>query len=403
MASPLDGIKVLDMGWLMVGPASARYLTDLGAETIKLESRKRLDPLRSLGPFKDGRPGPERSLSYHKINASKRSIAINLRLEQGKKIARRLANWADILIESFTPGAIDEMGLSYDTLRESNPGLIMVSTGILGRTGPYGKGTSGTGVTGASYAGATALLGWKDRKPYGPRGPWTDAVAPRFVVSAILAALHRRQQTGEGCHIDVAQAECGVQFLLPAFMQYAANRVDPERDGRAGSPLRAPYGIYRCAGHDRWIAIDASSDPCWRALRELVGGELHDAAFRTLIGRLRNRERLDQAIAAWTDGRDAIELEERLQQAGVAAHVVSHALDLTHDGDLRHQGYFRPIEDAAIGATETIAPQFELSKTPMIEPRAAPRIGDSTGDILRFACGYSQSDIDRFAAEGVTE
>jgi benzylsuccinate CoA-transferase BbsF subunit len=314
-----------------------------------------------------------------------------------------LVAWADILIESFTPSAIDDMGFSYERLSKTNPGLIMVSTGILGRTGPYGKGTSGTGVTGSSFAGATGLLGWTDRKPFGPRGPWTDAVSPRFVVSSVLAALHRRKQTNQGCYIDVAQAECGLQFLLPAFMQFSAHRHDPARRGRAGSEMRSPCGIYPCTGSDRWIAIDASEESSWASLRELAGGTLRDSLFDTVVGRLRHREQIDKEISGWTKKQDATELELRLQQAGVAAHVVSQSLDLTNDSDRRYQGYYRPIADSAIGQTETIASQFSLSSTPTIDVRPGPRIGDSTAAILREVCGYTKAEIDRFAADGITE
>ena len=210
MASPLEGLKQVDIGWLMVGPVSARYLAELGAETVKVESGKRRDPLRSLGPFKDGERGPERTVSYHMVNANKRSLAVDLKEPEGLDIVLRLVAGADIFIESFTPGAIDDMGLSYAVLAASNPGLIMVSTGILGRKGLVGLGMSGTGLTGSAYAGATNLMGWPDRPPEGPYGPWTDGIAPRFVVACTLAAVHRRRTTGRGTYIDLAQAEAGL-------------------------------------------------------------------------------------------------------------------------------------------------------------------------------------------------
>jgi benzylsuccinate CoA-transferase BbsF subunit len=401
MKAPLSGLKVLDMGWLMVGPMSARYLTDLGADTIKLESRKRRDPLRALGPFKDGKKGPERSLSYHMINAGKRSVALNLKT--GRELALKLVAWADVLIESFSPGVIDDIGYSYDFLKTLNPGLIMVSTGILGRTGPYGRGTSGTGTTGASFAGATGLMGWADRSPTGPHGPWTDSVAPRFVVSSILAALHRRKLTNSGCYIDVAQAECGLHFLLPAFLEYAANGTDPVRVGRAGSRLRSPSGIFRCNGDDRWIAIDASDEQYWVSLKQVVGPALSDSRFDTIVGRIRERDAIEAALNAWTTPQDATSLEILLQGAGVPAHVVSQARDLELDGDLRHSNHYRSISDPEIGQAETTAPQFRLSRTPHVETRPAPRIGDSTREILKDICQLSDQEIMRLEGEGVVE
>jgi benzylsuccinate CoA-transferase BbsF subunit len=403
MSAPLSGLKVLDMGWLMVGPMSARYLTDLGAYTIKLESRKRRDPLRALGPFKDGKQGPERSLSYHMINAGKHSVAMNIRKEAGRDIVLKLVEWADVLIESFSPGVIDEMGYSYETLKTVNPNLIMVSTGILGRSGPRGLGTSGTGITGSAFAGATCLMGWPDRKPTGPHGPWTDSVAPRFVVSSILAALHRRKLTNAGCYIDVAQAECGLQFLLPAFLEHSANGTNPTRVGYAGSKLRSPCGIFRCKGEDRWIAIDASDQQDWISLKSVVGPPLADPGLDTIIGRIRAREAIEAALTAWTTPQDAKGVEILLQNAGVPAHVVCQAQDLTADADLRHHDHYRKISDPEIGETETTGPQFRLSVTPHVETRAAPRIGDSTKEILRDICGLSDEEITRLEGVGIVE
>jgi len=247
MNAPLDRIHVLDMSWVMVGPVSGRYLADLGADVIKVESGLRIDPLRTLGPFKDGKSGRERSVSYHNLNAGKRSLAIDLKNPRGREVILRLAQWADVVLESFTPGVLDDLHLAYRDLKHRNQNIIMVSTSLLGQTGPHAKGASGVGTMGAALAGATFLMGWPDRPPFGPFGPWTDAVAPRFIVSSILAALHRRSRTGQGCYIDVAQAEAGLQFISPAAYEYAANRTIPLRRGIAGSPLRSPQGVYRCA------------------------------------------------------------------------------------------------------------------------------------------------------------
>lgn len=400
MSAPLQGIKVVDMGWLMVGPESARYLADLGAEVVKVESSVRIDPLRTLGPFKDGRSGHNRSLSYHAINAGKRSILLDLKHAKGREAFLRLVRWADVLIESFAAGVIDSLGYSYAELQQVNPALIMVSTSLLGRTGPEAKGTSGTGITGSALAGATNLIGWPDRAPAGPYGPWTDSVAPRFIVASILAALHRRLRTGEGCHLDAAQAECGMQFLLPAYYDYAVNHRVPERRGLAGSLLRCPCGVYRCTGNDRWVAIDASSDAQWRALCRIVGDPLTRTGLDTLLARLRHREEIDQAITAWTERRSAQDVERELQAASVAAHVLSTSHDLANDEDLLKQGYFRSINDPEIGDATTRGPSFRLHRTPHVSTRAGPRLGDSGREVLVSIGGYSEAEVDTLERDG---
>lgn len=397
----LTGIHVLDLSWVMVGPASARYLADLGADVVKIESSKRIDPVRTLPPFKDGKPGPERTLSYHNLNAGKRCATINIREPRGRDLVLRLTEWADVVLESFTAGTLDSMGLGYRDLAARNRAIIMVSTCLFGQTGPHAQGTSGVGTGGASFAGANFLMGWPDRAPSGTWGPWTDAVTPRFIASSVLAALHRRSRTGEGCYIDVAQAEAGLQFLLPAFYEYAANKTIPNRRGSAGSALRAPAGVYPCLGSDRWVAIDGSEARCFDALRQIAGGVICEARFDTVLGRLRNREELDRELTEWTRPQEAQAVEERLQAAGVPAHVVSTDKDLFADVHLRDAGHFRKISDPIIGDAELEAPRYRLSRTPHVEIKAGPRIGQHTNKVLTEICGLSENEIADLTAAGV--
>ncbi|MEI6546765.1 MAG: CoA transferase [Burkholderiales bacterium] len=399
-SAPLTGLRVLDLGWVMVGPMSGRYLADMGADVIKIESSRRLDPLRTLGPFRDGKPNPERSLSYHFINAGKRGLTLDLNTETGREIVRALVRKADVLIESFTGGVIDRMGLGWERLRAENPALIMVSTCLFGQTGPE-RSVSGVGTLGAAYAGASALIGWPDRPPTGPHGPWTDSVTPRFIVASVLAALHRRRRTGQGCYIDVAQAEAGLQFLLPAYFEQAANGRSPRRVGGDADPLRSPSGVFPCAGDDRWVAIDASADAHWRALRALAPAVLTEPVFDTLVGRLRQRERLHAALGEWTATQDALDLERRLQAVGVPAQRVCQANDLAGDEDLLHDGYFGAIEDPQIGPMKIRNPMFSLEPAGVIAARPAPRLGDATDAILREVGGYSDAQVAQFRQDGV--
>ncbi len=401
MTAPLEGIHVLDLSWVMVGPASARYLADMGADVVKVESSKRIDPVRTLGPFKDGKTGPERSVSYHNLNAGKRCIAIDIRRPEGRELVLRFAEWADIVLESFTPGVLDTLHLGYSDLKQRNERIVMASTSLLGQTGPYAKGTSGVGTMGAAMSGATHQIGWSDREPNGPWGPWTDAVTPRFIVTSILAALHRRSRTGEGCFIDVAQAEAGIQFMMPAYYEYAANGTIPERRGNAGSSLQVPQGVYPCSGDDRWIAIDASAQTDFEAFRTLIGGNLRDAKFDTIIGRLRNRADLEETIASWTREQEAEAVEHRLQAARVPAHVVSRSGDLVRDSDLLEAGHLNKINDPVFGEAEIEGPRFSLARTSLPATRRGPRIGEHTNEVLATILGMSETEIARLGESGV--
>jgi benzylsuccinate CoA-transferase BbsF subunit len=401
MSGPLAGVHVLDLSWVMVGPASARYLADMGADVVKVESSKRIDPVRTLGPFKDGKFGPERSVSYHNLNAGKRCIAIDIRRPEGREIVLRLTEWADVVLESFTPGVLETLALGYSDLKRRNERIIMASTSLLGQTGPYAKGTSGVGTMGAAMSGATYQIGWPDREPTGPWGPWTDAVTPRFIVASILSAIHRRSRTGEGCYMDVAQAEAGIQFMMPAYYEYAANGTIPQRRGIAGSPLHPAQGVYPCSGEDRWIAIDASAAAHWDALRGLIGAELRDAKFDTIVGRLRNRAELDDSIVRWTSEREAEAIERRLQAAGVPSHVVSRGSDLARDADLVEAGQLHKIEDPVLGQAEIEGPRFSLARTRLDPTRRGPRIGEHTREVLAEVLGMSEAEMAQLAESGV--
>jgi crotonobetainyl-CoA:carnitine CoA-transferase CaiB-like acyl-CoA transferase len=401
MTAPLDGIHVLDLSWVMVGPASARYLADAGADVIKLESSKRIDPVRTLGPFKDGKTGAERSVSYHNLNAGKRCIAVDIRHPKGREVVLRLGEWADVVLESFTPGVLDTLQLGYPDFSRVNPRVIMASTSLLGQTGPDGKGTSGVGTMGAAMSGATCQIGWPDRAPEGPFGPWTDAVTPRFIVASILAALHRRARTGRGCYIDVAQAEAGIQFMMPAYFQSATSGTAPERRGAAGSPVRAAQGLYPCRGEDRWIAIDASRPADWEALRNVAGGALRDTKFDRIVGRMRDRAEIDRLIAEWTRDQDAFAAERRLQAAGVPAHIVSHADDLLADDDLRHAAHFKAIDDAVLGEAVIEGPRFSLARTRLPATGRGPRIGEHTAEVLARVLGMADTEIAELRVAGV--
>jgi benzylsuccinate CoA-transferase BbsF subunit len=400
MSAPLAGVNVLDLSWVMVGPASGRYLADMGADVIKVESSKRIDPVRTLGPFKDGKAGPERSVSYHNLNAGKRCIAIDIRRPEGRELILRLAQWADVVLESFTPGVLETLHLGYADLRRRNERIIMASTSLLGQTGPYAQGTSGVGTMGAAMSGATYQIGWPDREPAGPFGPWTDAVTPRFIVASILAALHRRSRTGTGSYIDAAQAEAGIQFMLPAYYECAANGAIPERRGFAGSPLQVPQGLFPCSGEDRWIAIDASAPNHWEALRAVVV-EMCDARFDTIVGRMRNRVELEAAISRWTREQEAEAVEHRLQAAGVPAHVLSRSGDFARDVHLREAGHLHKITDPVFGEAEIEGPRFALDRTSLPPTRRGPRIGEHTKEVLATVLGMSESEIAQLSEAGL--
>jgi benzylsuccinate CoA-transferase BbsF subunit len=201
--------------------------------------------------------------------------------------------------------------------------------------------------------------------------------------------------------VDVSQAEAGLQFLLPAYFDYAANGTVPQRQGADVDPLRAPSGTFRCAGDDRWIAIDASAPAHWQALRDLLAPRLDDPGFATLVGRLRRRADLHALVQAWTVETDADDAEQLLQSRGIPAHTLSDHRALTTDADLAADGYYGSITDPRIGTVSMRHAQCRIQPAATAPARAAPCMGDATDQILREALGFDDARIAQLREAGV--
>ena len=227
---PLAGLKVADFSWVVAGPVVGRALADFGATVVRIESGTRIETARLMQPFYQGRTGRENSALYGTCNAGKYGLALNLKTEEGRAVARDLAGWADVVAESYAPGQMASWGLDYASIREVNPSVIMLSTALMGQTGPAAR-LAGYGNIGASVSGYQDLVGWPDQLPIGPFGPYTDYVGPRFSLVVLLAALDHRRRTGEGCHIDLAQSEIGVFLLSPQLADYFDQGTVAQRRG----------------------------------------------------------------------------------------------------------------------------------------------------------------------------
>jgi crotonobetainyl-CoA:carnitine CoA-transferase CaiB-like acyl-CoA transferase len=397
---PLEGVKVVDLFWVLAGPGATRVLADYGATVVHVESTLRVDTLRTIGPWHDHQPHPDTTGAFQDTNAGKLGLTLDLTRPEGREVLWDLVRWADVLTESFSPGAIASLGFDYASVRAANPGIVMISSCLMGQTGPH-AGLSGFGQLAASLTGFAKLCGWPDRAPAGPWGAYTDYVGVRYNAIAILAALEHRARTGEGQYIDMAQAEAALQFLAPAFLDYTANGRVAEPCGNA-DPLCAPHGVYPCAGEDRWIALAARDDGEWRALGEALGAaELAaDARFATPAARLAAREALDLELAARTRARDALELERALQARRVPAHVVAAMDDLWNDPQLHAREHFLSIPHPTQGTTVVESSRFRLSRTPAAPPAKALTYGCDNAHVLGSILGYSAERIAALEAAG---
>lgn len=398
----LEGIKVLDFMWVVAGPWGTRYLADYGATVIKVESTDRVDTIRTLSPFKDHVSGGERSGLHATVNAGKLGLTLNLMHPKGRDVALKLAAWADVVTESFAPGAMEKFGLDYASLRRVNPGLIMVSSCLNGQSGPQ-RNLAGYGTMGQQLAGFGGLAGWADRPPAGAPGAYTDYIAPKFTASAILAALDFRRRTGKGQYIDVSQSEASIHFLGSALLDYTVNGYVAGRRGNA-SPDFAPHGVYPVLGDDRWAAIAVTNEAQWRGLSGVVGAPLsEDSRFATLEARLENREALDAAVGDWTATLEAGDVEERLQGAGVPVHRTTTSSDAFADPQLQARGHFVTVEHPELGPVPIENSRMRLSTTPACITSPGPTFGQHNQRVLTEILGMSEEEFVELLVDGVLQ
>lgn len=406
MSTPdaLAGLKVLDLSWVVAGPLIGRSLADFGAEVIRVESSVRVETARMMQPFHGGVQDREGSALFGNCNAGKLGITLDLKSEEGQQVVRDLVAWADVVIESFSPGQLRTWGLDYETLRADKPDLVMLSTSIAGQQGPWST-LAGFGNVGSSLSGFQHLVGYPDRLPMGTFGPYTDYVGPRLALATLLAALENRRRTGEGAYIDVAQVEAGVFFLSPQVAHHGVDGTIAERNGDR-DPRFVPHGVFPCrpdGESDRFVAIVAADDGQWEALAGLIGRE--DLAARedlaTAEGRRRVESEIEEAIAAWTRDLDAAEVEQRCQAAGVAAHMAVTSDDYPHDSQLAHRGHLVELPHPRHGTTYVEGPRFVLSETPGRPRRAAPALGQDNETVLGDVLGYDESRIRDLQEKGV--
>jgi crotonobetainyl-CoA:carnitine CoA-transferase CaiB-like acyl-CoA transferase len=403
---PLAGLKVVDFSWVVAGPLIGRALADFGATVVRVESSTRLETARLMPPFVDGKPGPESSALYGTCNAGKLGVSLDLKNEDGRQVARDLADWADVVIESFSPGLMARWGLDYQTLSRDHPDLIMLSTSINGGGGRTSR-LAGYGNIGAALSGFQAITGWPDREPIGPFGPYTDFVGPRFAISTLLGALVRREATGAGCSIDIAQVESGAWFQAPEIADYHRRGTIVERSGNADRD-HAPHGVFGCRPGPgdtaaRFVALAVTTDAEWQALCQVIQRPDMSAnpSLCTAAGRLEARETIEAAVADWTAQLEVTDAEAKLQAAGVPAHRSASSHDLLHDPQIQHRGHFVHLDHATLGGTTVEGPRYLLSETPGVVAAPAPTLGQHNTYVLSEILGYEERAIQRLEDEGV--
>lgn len=398
----LGNVRAVEFGGFAAGPCVGKHLADHGAEVIRVESRRALDGFRTnYPPFKDNRPGIERAGVFAMTNDNKLSVTLNLKSEGGVRLARRLVATADVVIENFTPGVMERLGLGYETLRADNRALVMLGTCNQGRTGPRAQ-QPGFGTHLTALSGFIEMTGWPDRDPSLLFGPYIDYIAVGYGACAVLAALDGARNTGEGCYVDLSQYEAGVQFIMPALLAYFADGIIAERVGNR-HPTAAPHGVYPCRGDDRWVALSVHDDEEWDRLRLTLGDPPWASApeLNRAAGRKAKERELDRRVAAWTSGLTRDEAVARLRAVEVHAAPVNDMADLFSDPMLHEHGVWRPLAHPELGAHHAEGPPYVLSGTPAEIHSPAPLLGEHTRRVLDELLGLSSEEFQELEAEHV--
>jgi len=396
-----EGIKVADFTWAGVGPQVCRELAEHGATVVRVESHRRLDPLRAFAPFKDGVPGVNRSAFGTAYNTNKYGVSLDLSKPKAQEAARRLVAWADVVGDSMTPGTMARWGLDYESCRKINPGVIYFSTTMQGQYGPHHS-FQGFGFHTNALVGVSACTGWPDSNPTLVFTPWSDYISPWYLLTAIIGALVRRRKTGEGMYIEQAQLEAGLTFMAPHVLDYMVNKRIVTRSGNRDRYM-SPHGVYPCRGADRWVAIAVANDQQWQQFCEVIGNPTwtRDPKFTTILRRRENEDELDKLIGAWTKDYPPEQVMTMMQDAGVPAGVVETGEDVLNDPQLKHRQHFRVLNHPEIGAHSYHAPAYRLSKTPCAIERPGPCLGEHNEYVYRQILGFSDDEIADMLIEGV--
>jgi len=399
---PFEGVKLLDFTWGGVGPFQGNFLSYYGATIVRIESRSRPDVTRQAGGYADDPGYLEKGPTFAVTHPVKKySISLNLKNPQGVAVFKKLAAWADVLVESFTTGTMEGYGLGYDVLSKINPRLIMQRTCGYGHTGPMAS-QPGFGQTVTSLTGFYAITGWPDRPSVPISLFYTDHLSPLMGGLTLMAALDYQRRTGKGQCIDQSQVETGINYLAPVVLDWTVNHRQLALTGNQ-SPVAAPYGAYPCKGNDRWVAIGVYTDGEWAAFCDVLGNPewTKEERFATLDGRIKKSEALDNLVGAWTCRFTAEQVMAMLQSAGVAAGVVSTAQDSEGDPQLKAYDFFRELEHPFLGKLNFYHPPGFTLSAAIAEMHRPVLLGEHTEQICTEFLGIPKDEFARMKKDGV--
>ncbi len=385
--APLSGVRVADFSVHAAGPFAGMILASLGADVIKVESAARLDITRRPHAMYGKPPS-----SFEQVNASKRSVTLNLKEPRALELAYDLVRISDVALENFRPGVMDRLGLGYPQLREIKPDIIMVSLSSNGQTGPEAR-YAGYAPMFAALGGLGYLTGYPDGPPVELRHAMDHTGGMMAAFSAVAAlCAHRSHQTGQ--RADVAVRDIATAFMGHALLDTAMNNHDAQRVGNRDDAM-APHGVFPCLGNDAWVTIAVDGDDQWRALKKAMGNPAWAESddYGDAFLRWQNQDALEKGLSQWTAARNAWETTDLLQAAGVAAFPSLSADQLLADPHLTDRDAFPLTTHPTRGEQRAVAPPWRFSATPADPLRWTPELGEHNREVFCGLLGLDEAEL----------
>jgi crotonobetainyl-CoA:carnitine CoA-transferase CaiB-like acyl-CoA transferase len=389
---PLSAIKVLDLSRVLAGPLCTLILADLGAEVVKVEPPWG-DETRGWGPpFLEGE-----SAYFLSVNRGKRSLALDLKTQEGQEVVRRLAREADILVENFKTGDLKRYGLDYESLKPLNPRLIYLSITGFGHTGPRAQ-EPGYDAAIQGYTGIMSVTGEPEGPPMKVGVAWIDVMTGMMGAVAVLAALLERERSGEGQHIDLSLFDVGLFAMANLGESYLLTGIPPKRLGNAHAQI-VPYGAF--PAQDGWLILAVGNDEQFARLCQIL--ELPDLLkrFPRNQDRVEGRKEVEGALSQVLRTRPRAHWLERLKEAGVPAAPVNDLKEAFSDPQAEARGAVWTLDHPLLGPLPTLAnPLRFLSRTPASPTLPPPLLGEHTEEVLREA-GFLPEEVQALVEKGV--
>ena len=395
MARPLEGIRVLDLTWVLSGPYSTMILSDLGAEVIKVERRIIGDVSRGNGPYVNGI-----STYFFSINRGKKSMTLDLRSAKGKEILLQFVKRVDVLTENFVPGTLENLGLGYETLREHNPGLIYAATSGFGKTGAEAT-KPAFDIIAQARSGMMSITGEEGGRPVRSGVSIGDIAAGLYMTIGILAAIHERSKTGLGQMIDISMLDCQIAIMENAFIRYL-NLGEVPRALGTRHPVITPFQAFPTkdrgiviamgGGYSRWDLFCAAIDRI-----DLID----DERFQSNVLRNNHVAELEPIISEALLRKTTDEWMVEFEAIGLSCSRINSLVEAAEDPQILSRQMFAEVPVEGVGTMRIVNTPIKMSRTPCSVEKRAPNLGEDTREWLMEFLDLSESEVDALVMEEV--